>query len=157
VELAISSRWTPICKYVIPAALGALIVYGDHAVWIAHHSAIRNTLKGILSVEAWPLLVALSVAVMALVLWVAIPLKRVVLTSAGLRVSNYLMEIFVPLSEVSVVDHLGWSPPRRATIRFRIRTGFGHSVTVIPPLQMTFGSRVESEVLEKLRRAILFH
>ena len=156
-ETAISSRWTPFYKFVIPAAIAALLVYGDYAVWVAQHSVIRNTLPGILSPEAWPLLLALSAGLMLVVLWTAVPLKRVIFTKTGLRVSNYLREITVPLGDVDEVGHLGWTPPRRATIRFRVGTGFGRSITVIPPIQLTLKIRTESEVLEQVRRAILFY
>jgi len=156
-EMLVSSRWTPFYKFVIPLVIGALIGYGDYVVWFAHHSAIRNSLKGILSSESWTLLLLLSAGVMGLVLWMAIPLKQVVLTSDGLWISNFLWKTFVPLVEVQEVSSLGWSQPRRATIRFRIRTMFGKSVTVIPPMQRTFDTKAESEALEKLRRALLLH
>jgi hypothetical protein len=156
-EMLVSSRWTPFYKFVIPLVIGGLIGYGDYVVWFAHHSAIRNSLKGILSAESWTLLLVLSAGVMGLVLWMAIPLKRVVLTSDGLWVSNFLWKTFVPLAEVQEVSSLGWTQPRRSTIQFRIRTIFGKRITVIPPMQRTFDVRAESEVLEKLRRALLLH
>jgi hypothetical protein len=156
-EMLVSSRWTPLYKYVIPLALGALIGYGDYVAWIAHHSAIRNSLTGILSRESWPLLLLVSAAVMGSLLWMAIPLKQVVLTGDGLWVSNFLWKAFVPLAEVQEVSSLGWTQPRRATIRFRIRTRFGRKITVIPPMQRSFDSRAESQVLEKMRRAMLLH
>jgi hypothetical protein len=156
-EKLVSSRLTPLYKFVMPVVLGALIGYGDYVVWIAHHSAIRNTLTGILSVEAWPILIALSIGFMAAVLWIAIPLKRVVLTADGLWISNYVVKTFVPLSEIQEVDQLSWTQPRRATIKFRNRTVFGKRLTVIPPMQMTFDRRAESEPLEWVRRAMLLH
>lgn len=156
-DLAVSSRWTPFYKFFIPLVTFGMIAYGDHAVWVAQHSVIRNTLPEILSADALPLLLALEAAVVLLVLWMAIPLKRVVLTKTSLRVSNYITEITVPLSDVDEVGHLGWTPPRRARIWFRVSTGFGKSVTVIPPIQLTLQVRTGSPALEKVRRAVLFY
>ena len=79
----------------------------------------------------WLFLAGLFVGSIALYAW-GIRLMRVVMTDRELRISNYLREIVVPLSDVDEVTENRWVKIHPVTVQFVRRTDFGHRIVFMP-------------------------
>ena len=64
--------------------------------------------------------------------WWCVPLMRVVMTDSELRISNFLREIVVPLSDVDQVTENRWVNVHPVTVQFIRRTDFGHRIVFMP-------------------------
>jgi hypothetical protein len=61
-----------------------------------------------------------------------VPLKQVSIDDQNLRVSNYLHEITIPLSEISQVHQTRFFNVRPVIVHMRSPTRFGHTIKFVP-------------------------
>jgi hypothetical protein len=130
----LSSPLTFLVKVVLPAICTALFVgtlvaapFADETWWRAadlpHDPA------------SWAAFLAWSVVCITYMFWFGLPLKRVRLDDGTLRISNYLKQIRVPLSDLAAVSEkrlVGFAGPYRIILQFRRRTDFGDSIAFLP-------------------------
>ena len=77
-------------------------------------------------------------------------LKRVRLGDGALYISNYSIEIRVPVSEIEEVTENRWINIHPVTIRFRNETEFGSRITFMPKVRM-FGLWRSHPIVAELR------
>jgi len=149
---ALSSKWTPFYKFVLPVlvtggmGLGAWRVYG--------HPQEVNLPPGLPPAYGWVLMLAIAVMVAAF-LWLTLaPIKKVELDDGSLVISNYRTEIRVPLEMVEKIDDRSMTNPKRYTITFREPTDFGQRIVFLEPMVWTMNPWHEAEEIAELRNAL---
>ena len=85
--------------------------------------------------------------------WWCLRLMRVVMTDRELRISNYLREIVVPLSDVDQVSENRWVSIHPVTIQFVRRTDFGHRIVFMPTAR-PFAFFSSHPIVAELRSAV---
>ena len=85
--------------------------------------------------------------------WWCARLMRVVMTDRELRISNYLREIVVPLSDVDQVTENRWVNGHPVTVQFVRRTDFGHRIVFMPRVR-PFALFSSHPIVAELRAAI---
>src|SRR5512140_304481 len=92
--ITISSRWTPVYKFVIPVLATAGMALG---AWNAYvHPKPKTLPPGLGALDEWMIVVAIALAV-GVILWRTLArLVRVELEDDELIISNYRTEIRVP-------------------------------------------------------------
>ena len=125
----LSSAWTFSAKFVFPIVWISGFGLGTILLWMDSFHYKSNAppppqLKFIF-LMAWAI-------GSTLILWVNAGLKRVSIGEGCLRVSNYVREIFIPLTEIVDVKQNRWINSRPITIYFREPTEFGDAVKFIP-------------------------
>lgn len=147
----LSSRWTPFYKFVAPALAAVGLGFG---VW----SALRRPGEAPVPGGFPPALAWLSAAAMALLIggliwWSVARLKRVVLVGDELVISNYVVEIRVPLTAIESISKRSTTNPKRYTVAFAEPTEFGRTITFMPPMVWSMNPWAESEAVGELRAA----
>jgi hypothetical protein len=100
----------------------------------------------------WFFLAGLVVGTLAIYWW-CVRLMRVVMTDRELRISNYLREVVVPLSDIDDVTENRWVNLHPVTVQFVRRTEFGHSI-VFMPKSRPFALFSSHPVVAELRAAV---
>ncbi|HEY5490780.1 MAG TPA: hypothetical protein VIK25_06250 [Gemmatimonadaceae bacterium] len=150
-ELNLSSRWTFFYKFILPVlAIGGLC-YGAWRAF-AHPDEVHVS-SGMRPEQAWLIVFALVPVVTALHLWMLAPLKRVVLQGDDLLISNFLVEISVPLSVIESISGPSVTNPKRYTVTFAEPTDFGRRITFLPPMVWSMNSWAEAEEIGEFRSA----
>ena len=98
----------------------------------------------------WQFLV-MWIAGSAFILWSCGRLKRVRIDREFLYVSNYRREITVPLSMIEAVTENRWLNIHPVTVRFRVPTEFGQTITFMPTAR--FWNLSSHPVVRELREA----
>lgn len=130
----ISSRFTPVAKFLWPAGWLGLMGYFN---LLAFTGSPRLRWGGGATDPAWgkPLLVTLFVLGLFVAVRVSAPLKRVHLLPGGLHVSNYFREIRVPWADVGrVVVHSDFGHRRTPIVELELRRrgAFGTRISLMP-------------------------
>ena len=149
---AMSSRWTPFYKFVLP-----VLVTGGMGVglWRApSHPEQVHLPSAMTPPQGWGLLLLVLVVVWAVVRYTLVPLKKVEVDGDDLIISNYLSEIRVPLEQVEKIDDRSFTNPKRYTVTFREPTDFGRRIVFIEPMAWTLNPWHECEQVAELRRAV---
>ena len=157
-KLVLSSRWTPLFKFVFPVAWGGLFGYGTGLLFL-NPSGVRWHGGG--EPPSWAKWVFLAGLFLGGFLCARIAkLKRVVLDEDSVVISNYLRRVRVPFKQIraggiepdTAVEVYGGVGPigvrdRRplVALEFSGRTPFGRSIEFIPRSQ---------EVLAELRKRL---
>ena len=118
-----------------------LVKYLLSALWIVGFGAglIFLFVKGSsfqdrsLSEEQWKWLVAWIFG-SVLIWWFCIRLKRVRMDDEALYISNYLVEIRVPLQNVVDISENRWVNSHPVTLKFQGKTRFGSSIVFMPKM-----------------------
>jgi hypothetical protein len=101
----------------------AVLVYALVRLWLGPHERGLALIQSAANVALFPM--ALEA------IWRCAGLKRVVLTGDSLRVSNFVREIAVPLSDVGGIDD-NEGKIYRVVIRFARETPFGRRINFSP-------------------------
>lgn len=139
-ERQFSSRWTFWFKYVQPVLW--IWLFGSGAWAESRDPRGRGWVIG----AAW-------LAGSAVMLWLALPLKRVRVADDGaLRVSNYWRESVVPLALVADVRQNRWVNPRPIRVRLKAEVpGVGTGFSFIPPTRWRLAAWREDREVAELR------
>ena len=89
----------------------------------------------------------------ALAWWFCVRIKRVRMDDRSLYISNYFREVVVPLADVAEVTENLWTNFHPVTVRFRLDTPFGSSITFVPKLRL-FHFWSSHPVVEEIRAAV---
>ncbi|HEY5038813.1 MAG TPA: hypothetical protein VIJ93_07065 [bacterium] len=116
-----------------------LVKYLFSALWIVGFGAGLIPLfvkgsgfhDGSPSEKQWQWLVA-WIAGSILIWWFCIRLKMVRMDNEALYISNYLVEIRVPLQDVVDISENRWVNSHPVTLKFRGKTRFGSSIVFMP-------------------------
>jgi hypothetical protein len=100
----------------------------------------------------WAFLAGLIAGSIAIYWW-CVRLMRVVMTDRELRISNYLREIVVPLSDVDQVTENRWVNLHPVTVQFVRRTDFGHRIVFMPKAR-PFALFSPHPIVAELRAAV---
>ena len=100
----------------------------------------------------WMFLAGLVVGSVCIYWW-GVRLMRVVMTDRELRISNYLREILVPLSDVGEVSENRWVNVHPVTVQFLRRTDFGQRIVFMPKVR-PFALFSSHPIVAELRAAI---
>ena len=149
---ALSSRWTPFYKFVVP-----VLVVGGMGVGLwrgPSHPRELNLTPGMSPAQGWGLMLLMLVVVWAILRSTLVPLKKVELDGDDLIISNYLSEIRVPLEMVEKIDERSMTNPRRYKVTFREPTEFGRRIVFLEPMAWTLNPWHECEEVAELRRAV---
>jgi hypothetical protein len=87
------------------------------------------------SEEQWQWL-AVWIVGSILIWWFCIRLKMVRMDDTALYISNYLVEIQVPLQDVVDISENRWTNMHPITLKFQSKTRFGYSVVFIPKMRL---------------------
>ena len=149
---ALSSRWTPFYKFVVPVlAVGGTSV----GLWrVPSRPQEMHLPPGVTPTQGWGLMLLVLVAVWAIIRYTLVPLKKVELDGDDLVISNCLTEIRVPLEQVEKIDERSMTTPKRYTVTFREPTDFGRSIVFLEPMAWTLNSWHECEQVAELRSAV---
>ena len=125
----LSSEFTFFFKVVVP---GLWITLGLFGLWIAvAHRASPNAWSYVLFCVAW-----LSINFL-IDYWNTFPLKKVSIDDKVLRVSNFVTEVVVPLSNVEGIEEsrfVSWWrwPPARVIVHLKSQSEFGRKIIFVP-------------------------
>jgi len=84
--------------------------------------------------------------------WCGLSLKKVAITSDGLRISNYVVSQTVPFTDIAEVTQFTWAHPRVVTIRFTPPTRFGAAIRYLPRTWFTLPFEGEDHEVAELRK-----
>ena len=150
-ERTLSAPMTPIVKFIVPPIWMAGFGYGTYELWKNPADVVFNGIKGAATpTDQWLFLGAFLFGALMLTKY-CVPLKRVVLTPDGLRVSNFHSDIFVPFPAIEQVSQGRWIGNRVVTVRLRADTGFGDQITFLPSTASRLAFWREDEVVLELR------
>jgi hypothetical protein len=128
VPRTISSAQTFLLKFFLPLFWIGGFGYGTVLLFVAGD---RPGVRPPPPEMKWICLAALLVGGVAVYAG-CIRLMRVVMTDRELRISNYLREIVVPLSDIDQVTENRWTKIHPVTVQFVRRTDFGHRIVFMP-------------------------
>jgi hypothetical protein len=148
---ALSSRWTPFYKFVLPVLATGGMCYGAWRAFV--HPEQLHLSNGMRPDQAWMIVLALAFVVGGMIWWTVGPLKRVELEGDELLVSNYLAEIRVSLSAVEAISGASVTNPKRYTLTFEEPTEFGRRISFMPPMVWSLNPWAEAEEIGELRNA----
>jgi len=149
---ALSSRWTPFYKFVLP-----VLVTGGMGVslWRGARSPQEFRLaQDMTSAQGLALMLVVALVVAAIMWYTLAPLKKVELDGDDLVISNYRTEIRVPLEMVEKIDERSMTNPRRYRMTFKEPTDFGRRIVFLEPMAWTLNPWHECEEVAELRRAV---
>jgi hypothetical protein len=151
-EQNLSSAWTFIFKYPFPIVWIALFGYGTFQLLLHPEEVVFNGVKGGATPSDQAILLIVFGVGASLLVWLAIPLKRVRLDGKKLLVSNYLVEREIPINQVLEVRQNRWLNLRPVIITFHTSTPFGNRIAFIPQgfFQVMFWK--EDKIVGELRR-----
>ena len=98
--------------------------------------------------QGWAM-VGVLVAGVVFIWWLLGGLKRVRLEGRNLLISNYKLEIVVPVGDLAGVRQRWWMSPKLVTLELRNDTPFGKSILFMP--RTTFRMFSEDEIVRRLR------
>jgi hypothetical protein len=151
VATTLSSRWTPFYKFILPLfVLGGLGVGAWQAY--AHPESVKMP-AGIGVEYGWMLIVALMVFAVGMIWWTVAPLKRLELDDNELLISDYRVEIRVPLTSVASISGPSKTNPQLYTVTFEDSTEFGARIAFLPPMDYSFMHLGEPQEVTELRTA----
>jgi hypothetical protein len=132
-ERLLSSRNTFVLKYLFPAVW--MLAFGHFAYsalrtlgQLSYHSGPGTVPAGL----AWRVVLGWLLGTV-LILWAAIPLKRVRLVDGALLVSNFRREVRIPLGAIRRVSQNRWLNWRPIAVELRTDLGVGTRFTFLPP------------------------
>lgn len=137
----LSSMQTFLMKVVFPVIWIGGFGFGTVGMWLG---------AGAPAFLKWQFLVT-WIAGSAFILWSCGRLKRVRIDREFLYVSNYRREIAVPLSMIEAVTENRWINIHPVTVRFRVPTEFGQTITFMPTAR--FFGWSSHPVVQELREA----
>jgi hypothetical protein len=151
-EQTLSSAWTFIFKYPFPIVWIGLFGYGTFQLLLHPEEVVFNGVKGGATPSDQAILLIVFGVGASLLVWLAIPLKRVRLDGKKLLVSNYLVEREIPINQALEVRQNRWLNLRPVIITFRTATPFGNRIAFIPHgfFQVMFWK--EDKIVHELRR-----
>ncbi|MHB1313670.1 MAG: hypothetical protein ACYC3L_16750 [Gemmatimonadaceae bacterium] len=149
---AMSSRWTPFYKFVLPVLVVGGMCFG--AVRASLQPQDVHMPPGMAPDYGWVALLAMLVLVTGVMWYTLAPLKKVELDGDDLVISNYRTEIRVPLDMVEKIDERSMTNPRRYRMTFREPTDFGRRIVFLEPMAWTLNPWHECEEVAELRRAV---
>lgn len=148
----LSSAQTFIMKYVFPViwisvfALVTLLMFlSPDAMHDTNGGPVNPILK-------WFFFFATIVGA-ALIRWLCFPLKRVRMDERSLYVSNYRVEITIPLADVADVTENRWINLHPVTIHLHRETEFGSQIVFMPKIRM-FAFWSSHPVVAEIRAAV---
>jgi hypothetical protein len=103
--------------------------------------------------QAWIVVLGLGVLIAVVMWWTVARLKQVALDGDDLLISNFLVEISVPLSAIEAISGPSATNPKRYTVTFAESTEFGRTFTFMPPMVWSMNPWAEAEEIGELRRA----
>lgn len=147
----ISSPSTPVLKFVLPPLGAALLGVAADALWSDGTGVAFRALRAAMPVlHQWLLLAVVATAAVS-VFGTCPRLKRVQLTDAGLRVSNYFAETDIPFRAIERVSQSRWHHVRPVTVWLRTDSSFGDRITFAPATRSRLAFWREDEVVADLR------
>lgn len=152
-ERTLSIQTTLVMKFVLPAVWIPGFGYATYVLWGEPANARSSTVHSAAGAiaERWLFLIAFLVG-SGILLWVAKVLRRVVLSEAGLRVSDYFTEVLVPFDAVRAVSQnklILWGMVRLDLVR---DCGLGRTVQFFPRGGSRWAFWREDEVVSELRK-----
>jgi hypothetical protein len=144
----LSSAQTFMMKVILPVFWIGVFGAGMLILWLG--AMQRSAGAGASSGMRWPVLM-MWIAGTAFIVWSCARLKRVRIDREFLYVSNYRREIVVPLSAIEAVTENRWINIHPVTVRFRVPTEFGQSITFMPTAR--FWGWSSHPVVQELRDA----
>ena len=153
-ETTLSSAGTPFWKFLFPSVWIGVFGYGTLMLWLHPEEVVMNGVKG----SATPLHQWIFLGGFVFSSWlcwqVCIQLKRVIVTPAGVRISNYITEIVVPLDQVIGVSELPRVQPTVLVMSFRDETEFGEKIRFMPSSAVPKGFLGEHQVTKGFRELV---
>lgn len=147
----LSAPSTPFLKFVLAPGWILGFGYGTYDLWMRPSEVVFNGVKGAAtSGDQWVFLVAFFAGA-SLMLFTCIPLKRVILTPTGLRVSNYFTDISVGLSAIEDVRQHRWLGGRAITLALRSSTDLGDTIRFLPATRSRLAFWRDDELVDELR------
>jgi hypothetical protein len=147
----ISAQSTPVLKFVLPPVCAVLFGVAAYALWSDGTGLAFRALRATMPVLHQWLLLAVSATAAVSAFGTCPRLKRVQLTDAGLRVSNYFAEADIPFRAIERVSQGRWHPVRPVTIWLRSDNRFGERITFVPVPRSRLAFWREDEVVADLR------
>lgn len=144
----LSSMQTFLMKVVFPVIWIGLFGFGTFMLWVGAISGRAGASAP--AFLKWQFLV-MWIAGSAFILWSCGRLKRVRIDREFLYVSNYRREVAVPLSMIEDVTENRWINIHPVTVRFRVPTEFGQTITFMPTAR--FFGWSSHPVVKELREA----
>lgn len=126
--------------------------WGTYDMWVHPETVEFNGVKGAITRNDQWLFLAAFVLGTVMVLYFTLPLKRVILTSQGLKVSNYRDEILIPFTAIEAVEQSHWLRARAITVHLRTDTSFGQHITFMPATRTRLAFWRDDEIVAELRQ-----
>lgn len=147
----LSSKSTPLYRFVLPWLVLAGMLFAAGSAYL--HPESLNGPSGWTRDYAWALMLAFGIVMFAILWFVGGRVMKVELDGDELIISNYRVEIRVPLAQVEAIKGPTWTNPPRYTLVFAETTEFGDKVTFIPPQSLLFRRVAESKAIGELKSA----
>lgn len=146
----LSSSMTIIQKFIFPTLWIGGFGFGTLTLWLGAMTGKNGNLP---PYDAkWGFLL-MWIAGSIFILWGCAGLKKVILTSDSLIVSNYFREITIPVEMIERVTENCWINIRPVTVHFRCTTDFGERITFMPKIKLFLLFWKSHPVIEELRQA----
>jgi hypothetical protein len=150
-DRTISAPATPFLKFLLPPVWILVFGWFTYGIWTHPETVVLNGVKGAATrADQWLFLFAFCVGTL-IILYYVVPLKRVILTEAGLRISNYHEQILVPFDMIQRVSQSRWIGGRTITIVFRTDTRLGDAIRFAPSTQARLAFWRDDEIVTELR------
>jgi hypothetical protein len=147
----ISSQSTPVLKFVLPPLCAVLFGVAAYALWSDGTGVAFRALRAAMPVLHQWLLLAVLAMLAGSVFGTCPRLKRVQLTDAGLRVSNYFAETDIPFRAIERISQNRWHHVRPVTVWLRTDSIFGDRITFVPAPRPRLAFWREDEIVADLR------
>jgi hypothetical protein len=103
-------------------------------MWLHPADVVIHGVTGVPQLDRWLFFGGFIAAALGFG-WGAFTLKKVVLTDNGIRVSNYLKNIVIPLSMIESIDQDGGINSALVVIRLRADLGMGRAIRFFPIIE----------------------
>jgi hypothetical protein len=150
-DRTLSAAATSLLKFVFTPVWILGFGWGTYSLWAHPETVEFNGVVGAATRSDQWLFIFAFILGTAMVLYFAIPLKRVVLTSNGLKVSNYRDEALIPFSAIEGVHQSHWLRPRAVTVHLRSDMAFGGQFIFLPAARNRLLFWQDDEVVAELR------